>query len=100
MGSFSRIGFNNAPINSDKGLYPTGSYVTTIGALQVDANLLPKSISAHKLSIGLGGEIGGLAYDSTRALIDQSAPNSGLQPANWYEFWQFKRDVCPFWYAY
>ncbi len=84
VGSFSRIGFNNAPINSDKGLYPTGSYVTTIGALQVDANLLPKSVSAHKLSIGLGGEVGGLAYDSTRALIDQSAPNSGLQPANWY----------------
>ncbi|WP_411710018.1 outer membrane family protein, partial [Helicobacter heilmannii] len=26
VGSFSRIGFNNAPINTDKGLYPTGSY--------------------------------------------------------------------------
>ncbi|BEG57844.1 hypothetical protein NHP21005_15320 [Helicobacter sp. NHP21005] len=81
VGSFSRIGFNNAPINTDKGLYPTGSYVTTIGALEVNANLLPKSVENQKLEVGLGGEIGGLAYDSTRGLRDQ---NGVLQPANWY----------------
>ncbi|WP_233706510.1 outer membrane family protein, partial [Helicobacter heilmannii] len=63
VGSFSRIGFNNAPINTDKGLYPTGSYVTTIGALEINANLLPKSVENQELEVGLGGEIGGLAYD-------------------------------------
>ncbi|WP_121021176.1 outer membrane family protein [Helicobacter vulpis] len=84
MGSFSRIGFNNSSINSNKGIYPTGSYVTAIGALQIDLNLLPKSISAHQLSAGLGGEVGGLAFDSTRTLIDQSDPRAGFQPANWY----------------
>ncbi|BCZ18358.1 Outer membrane protein HofA (plasmid) [Helicobacter sp. NHP19-003] len=81
VGSFSRIGFNNAPINTNKGLYPTGSYVTTIGALEINANLLPKSVENQKLEVGLGGEIGGLAYDSTRGLRDQ---NGVLQPANWY----------------
>ncbi|MFC3846940.1 outer membrane family protein [Helicobacter baculiformis] len=84
IGSFSRIGFNNSQINSDKGIYPTGSYVTAVGALQIDANLLPESMGAHKLSAGLGGELGGLAFDSTRTLIDQSDPNAGFQPASWY----------------
>lgn len=84
VGSFSRIGFNNAPIDSAKGLYPTGSYVTAVGALQIDANLLPKSVSDHKLSIGIGGELGGLAYDSTKTLMDTSGIDKGYQPANWY----------------
>ncbi|WP_104708717.1 outer membrane family protein [Helicobacter felis] len=84
VGSLSRIGFNHSAINSDKGIYPTGTYVTAVGALQIDVNLLPKSVSAHKLSAGLGGELGGLAFDSTKTLIDQSKPNAGFQPANWY----------------
>ncbi|WQS36046.1 outer membrane family protein [Helicobacter pylori] len=29
VGSFSRIAFNQSVINSKKGIYPTGSYVTT-----------------------------------------------------------------------
>ncbi|CAM2741966.1 outer membrane family protein [Helicobacter felis] len=84
MGSFSRIGFNNSPINSAKGLYPTGSYVTAIGALQIDMDLLPKSIDTQRLKVGIGGELGGLAYDSTKTLVDQSGDNSEFQPANWY----------------
>ncbi|WP_407645771.1 outer membrane family protein [Helicobacter bizzozeronii] len=83
-GSFSRIGFNNTPINSQKGLYPTGSYVTAVGALQIDANLLPKWVSDHKLRAGIGGELGGLAYDSTKTLRDTSGIDPGYQPANWY----------------
>lgn len=33
VGSFSRIALNQSIINSQKGIYPTGSYVTTTGAL-------------------------------------------------------------------
>ncbi|NHB04364.1 hypothetical protein EWZ78_05100 [Helicobacter pylori] len=41
VGSFSRIALNQSIINSKKGIYPTGSYVTTTGALQIDSSLLP-----------------------------------------------------------
>ncbi|GAA7735642.1 outer membrane beta-barrel protein HofA [Helicobacter pylori] len=84
VGSFSRIAFNQSVINSKKGIYPTGSYVTTTGALQVDSSLLPKGIEKHKLGFGVGGEIGSLAYDSTKFLIDEADPKAGFQPANWY----------------
>ncbi|BDR27400.1 hypothetical protein HSHS1_01610 [Helicobacter suis HS1] len=84
VGSFSRVGFNNSAINSNKGIYPTGSYVTTVGMLQIDVNLLPKSVSAHKLKAGIGGELGALAFDSTKTLINQSDPSAGYQPAGWY----------------
>lgn len=84
VGSFSRIAFNQSVINSKKGIYPTGSYVTTTGALQVDSSLLPKGIENHKLGFGVGGEIGSLAYDSTKFLIDEADPKAGFQPANWY----------------
>nr|WP_240461177.1 outer membrane family protein [Helicobacter pylori] len=84
MGSFSRIALNQSIINSKKGIYPTGSYVTTTGALQVDVSLLPKGIENHKLGFGVGGEIGALAYDSTKFLIDEANPKAGFQPANWY----------------
>lgn len=70
--SFSKFGFNNTPINSTEGKYPTESFVTMVGALQLDMNLLPKSISEHSLTGGIGGLIGGLAYDSTRNLIDEA----------------------------
>ncbi|GAA7708305.1 hypothetical protein HpCOL116_10320 [Helicobacter pylori] len=87
VGSFSRIAFNQSVINSKKGIYPTGSYVTTTGALQVDVSLLPKGIENHKLGFGVGGEIGALAYDSTKFLIDEANPKAGFQPANWYYTW-------------
>ncbi len=84
VGSFSRIALNQSIINSKKGIYPTGSYVTTTGALQVDLSLLPKGIENHKLGFGVGGEIGALAYDSTKFLMDEANPKAGFQPANWY----------------
>ncbi len=55
VGSFSRIAFNQSVINSKKGIYPTGSYVTTTGALQFDFSLLPKRVESHKLGFGVGG---------------------------------------------
>ncbi|GAB0002626.1 hypothetical protein VN1242_00850 [Helicobacter pylori] len=78
VGSFSRIAFNQSVINSKKGIYPTGSYITTTGALQVDSSLLPKGIENHKLGFGVGGEIGSLAYDSTKFLIDEANLRQGF----------------------
>ncbi|AFI04034.1 hypothetical protein HCW_03775 [Helicobacter cetorum MIT 00-7128] len=84
VGSFSRIALNQSVINSEKGIYPTGSYVNVVGSLEIDTNLLPKNMESHKLSLGIGGELGGMAYDSTKNLVDESNPKAGLQPANWY----------------
>ncbi|GAA7996295.1 hypothetical protein HpMS54_02650 [Helicobacter pylori] len=55
-GSFSRIAFNQSVINSKKGIYPTGSYVTTTGALQVDSSLLPKGIETTNWVLGWGAK--------------------------------------------
>ncbi|WP_121021358.1 outer membrane family protein [Helicobacter vulpis] len=68
--SFSKVGFNHSPINSAKGIYPTETFVAMTLKTQVDATLWNKN--AHKISSGIGGALGGLAYDSTRFLIDQS----------------------------
>ncbi|PAF52882.1 hypothetical protein BKH44_00875 [Helicobacter sp. 13S00477-4] len=70
--SFTKYGFNHTPINSTEGKYPTESFTTMVGSLQIDMNLLPKTLTEHKLNAGIGGLIGGLAYDSTRNLIDQA----------------------------
>ncbi|WP_286349439.1 outer membrane family protein [Helicobacter felistomachi] len=83
-GSFSRIGFNNSPINTAKGIYPTGSYVTLVASLQLGVNLLPKSVSNHKLKAAIGAELGDLAYDSTQTLTDTSGLEKGFLPANYY----------------
>ncbi|WP_104728015.1 outer membrane family protein [Helicobacter felis] len=68
--SVSKIGFNHSPINSSKGIYPTESFVTITIKAQVDATLWQHQ--AHKIKSGLGGGLGGITYDSTRYLIDQS----------------------------
>ncbi|PAF42724.1 hypothetical protein BKH45_03260 [Helicobacter sp. 11S03491-1] len=70
--SFSKFGFNNTPINSIKGKYPTESFVTMVGALQIDMNLLPQSLTSQTLKTGIGGLVGGLAFDSGRNLIDHA----------------------------
>lgn len=86
--SFSKFGFNHTPINSIEGKYPTESFVTMVGSLQLDMNLLPKSISEHSLSAGIGGLIGGLAYDSTRNLIDQATGQRyGSTIYNYVGYW-------------
>ncbi|TSA83784.1 outer membrane family protein [Helicobacter mehlei] len=68
--SVSKIGFNHSPINSAKGIFPTESFVTMTLKLQADATLLNKN--GHKITTGIGGSVGQLAYDSTKNLIDQS----------------------------
>ncbi|PAF46856.1 hypothetical protein BKH46_06010 [Helicobacter sp. 12S02634-8] len=86
--SFSKFGFNHTPINSTKGKYPTESFVTAVGALQIDLDLLSKLSTEHKLTAGLGGMIGGLAYDSTRNLIDQATGKPyGSTIYNYIGYW-------------
>ncbi len=70
--SFSKVGFNHSKLNSKEGIFPTATFVTATIKLQVDSNLLPKKIEKHSLKIGVGGILGGLAYDSTKTLIDQA----------------------------
>ncbi|MCH4602655.1 outer membrane family protein, partial [Helicobacter pylori] len=56
--SFSKVGFNNKPINTNKGLYPTETFMTIMAYMQVDfTELLPKSATAngHHLDGSLGG---------------------------------------------
>ncbi len=56
--SFSKVGFNNKPINTNKGLYPTETFMTVMAYMQVDfTELLPKSATAngHHLDGSLGG---------------------------------------------
>ncbi|PAF50025.1 hypothetical protein BKH41_01125 [Helicobacter sp. 12S02232-10] len=94
--SFSKIGFNNTPINSTEGKYPTDSFVTVVGALQVDMNLLPKSTTSHRLTGGIGGMIGGLAYDSTRNLIDTATGQRfGSVIFNYIGYWAQYNGTAP-----
>ncbi|PAF44322.1 hypothetical protein BJI48_03470 [Helicobacter sp. 11S02596-1] len=85
--SFSKFGFNNTPIDTTKGKYPTESFVTMVGALQIDMNLLPKSITSQRLTGGIGGMIGGLAYDSTRNLTDEKGNRFGSVVYNYTGYW-------------
>ncbi len=89
--SFSKVGFNNKPINSNKGLYPTETFVTVVAYLQLDfPELFSKSATAagHHLSGSLGGMGGGLIYDGTRNLIDQSTGKPyGDMAWNYFGYW-------------
>lgn len=83
--SFSKVGFNNTPIDSNKGKYPTESFVTMVGALQIDMEVL--NSQDQSLRAGLGGMIGGLAYDSTRNLIDVNGEKFGSVGYNYIGYW-------------
>ncbi|PAF48364.1 hypothetical protein BKH46_00125 [Helicobacter sp. 12S02634-8] len=57
--SFSKIGFDTRKYNPQKGVYPTESYATMLGELDLHLNL------ANHLNITLGGMINTIVYDST-----------------------------------
>lgn len=62
--SFTKAGFNNQKLNEETGATPTDSFTTIFGQLNINAELVPG------LKAGLGGAIGGLAFDSTRSGSD------------------------------
>ncbi|MFC3847932.1 outer membrane family protein [Helicobacter baculiformis] len=58
--NFSKVGFNNSPINPVKGLYPTGTFVELTGKLESTMHL------GKGWSVSVGGALGGMPYDGTR----------------------------------
>ncbi|WP_104713818.1 outer membrane family protein [Helicobacter cetorum] len=66
--SFSKVGFNNNKINVEKGIYPTETFVTTVGQGNIFLDMLSNHLknSGHSLEAKVGGTIGGVAYDSTK----------------------------------
>ncbi|WP_199764582.1 outer membrane family protein [Helicobacter bizzozeronii] len=67
---FSKVGFNNSPLNSKLGIYPTESFSSVTGNVYFNVGLLPKHVADHKLRFGIGGEVGGVIYDGTKLRID------------------------------
>ncbi|WP_104761257.1 outer membrane family protein [Helicobacter cetorum] len=89
--SFSKIGFNNKPINTNKGLYPTETFVTINAYMQLDfSELLPKNATAngHHLEGSLGGWGGAIIYDSTKDFINEvNGKPYGAMGWNYVGYW-------------
>lgn len=68
VGTFSKIGFNNAKIDTQKGIYPTDTFTTLFGRVDTTYNFKSffssDSVSVLKAGLGIAG--GALIYDSTR----------------------------------
>ena len=68
VGTFSKIGFNDAKIDTQKGIYPTDTFTTLFGRVDTTYNFKSffssDSVSVLKAGLGIAG--GALIYDSTR----------------------------------
>lgn len=62
---FGKGGFNNQPIDKDKGIYPTDSFLNVVGSIGFDGNLLPKTLENQKLNYGFNFTGGSMILDST-----------------------------------
>lgn len=69
--TFTKWGFNNASLNKETGAAPTDSFSTLFSQVNLNAHL------GAGFKLGLGGAIGGLAFDSTHNVTDGSL---GLSP--------------------
>ncbi|PAF50236.1 hypothetical protein BKH43_04845 [Helicobacter sp. 13S00401-1] len=90
-GSFSKFGFNNQPVNNAKGQYPTESFSTMVG--QLDLNIDPSEKFGWEdtsITFDVGVTAGGLIYDSTKFInndgFDQASPVGGLN-YNFIGYW-------------
>lgn len=66
--SFTKVGFNNASVDTKSGQYPTESFTTIMGLLDTtyDVNLyIPEGIF-NKFEFGLGAAAAGLVWDSSK----------------------------------
>ncbi|TLD80096.1 outer membrane family protein [Helicobacter sp. MIT 05-5293] len=71
--TFTKVGFNNQSYNSSTGAAPTESFTTIFAQLNLNADL------GSGFRFGLGGSIGGLAFDSTRNNIIAGQEFSAVQ---------------------
>lgn len=62
---FGKGGFNNQPIDKDKGVYPTDSFLNVVGSLGFDGNLLAKDTENQSLKYGFNLTGGSMILDST-----------------------------------
>lgn len=71
--TFTKVGFNNQSYDSSTGAAPTESFTTIFAQLNLNADL------GSGFRFGLGGSIGGLAFDSTRNNIIAGQEFSAVQ---------------------
>lgn len=68
VGTFTKVGFNSAKIDADKGIYPTDSFTTLLGRVDTTYNFKAffesDSVSVLKAGLGIAGNA--LIWDSTR----------------------------------
>lgn len=84
---FGKGGFNNQPIDKDKGIYPTDSFLNVVGSIGFDGNLLPKTLENQKLNYGFNFTGGSMILDSTSKsfpLGPDSVNNEYV--GNWYGY--------------
>lgn len=84
---FGKGGFNNQPIDKDKGIYPTDSFLNVVGSIGFDGNLLPKTLENQKLNYGFNFTGGSMILDSTSKsfpLGPDSLNNEYV--GNWYGY--------------
>ncbi|PAF44981.1 outer membrane family protein [Helicobacter sp. 11S02629-2] len=91
VGTFSKFGFNDQPVDVKKGQFPTESFTTVIG--QLDLNIDPSEKLGWEdtsLTFDVGATLGGLAYDSTKfdnnADFKEISPKGGLN-YNYFGYW-------------
>ncbi|PAF45856.1 outer membrane family protein [Helicobacter sp. 11S02629-2] len=89
VGTFSKFGFNNAPVDTTKGQYPTESFTSLI--TQLDLNIDPSQKFGWEdtsLVFDVGATLGGLAYDSTKFANNGNFPGSeGGLSYNYVGYW-------------
>lgn len=79
--SFTKAGFNNQKVDTQTGAAPTESFTSIFGQLNLDINI------AGNLKAGLGGSIGGLAFDSTSNQKDANSAFTPVQQAYYGVAW-------------
>ena len=70
LDAFSKVGFNNQKINKAENIYPTESFMSVIGMLEVNADFFSQDQKdgGQKLTGSVGAAVGGPILDSTRLL--------------------------------
>ncbi|PAF45857.1 outer membrane family protein [Helicobacter sp. 11S02629-2] len=85
VGTFSKFGFNQTPVDATKDRYPTESFTSLV--TQLDLNIDPSQKFGWEdtsLTFDVGATLGGLAYDSTK--FDNNGTNGGGLAFNYFGY--------------